>query len=130
MRGIRHSLWNFSATAVEEHLRSEIEATGGSPDLTKTEIELMRFIHDGSFDWRAFLAKRSGGYSRSRAKTISRLVTGSPPAGGAGSRRLRPLRAAAFPRARPKAPRPSTGMSSRWLRSARFEGAPLGREHP
>ena len=59
MRGIRHSLWNFSATAVEEHLRSEIEATGGSPDLTKTE--LMRFIHDGSFDWRAFLAKRRGG---------------------------------------------------------------------
>jgi hypothetical protein len=52
---------NFSATAVKEHLRSEIEATGGSPDLTKNEIELVRFIYEGSFDWRAFLAKRSGG---------------------------------------------------------------------
>jgi hypothetical protein len=42
------------------NLRSEIEATGGSPDLTKNEIELVRFIYEGSFDWRAFLAKRSG----------------------------------------------------------------------
>jgi hypothetical protein len=29
--------------------------------LTKNEIELVRFIYDGSFDRRAFLAKRSGG---------------------------------------------------------------------
>jgi hypothetical protein len=60
MKGIRHFMRNFSATAVKEHLRSEIEATGGSPDLTKNEIELVRFIYEGSFDWRAFLAKRSG----------------------------------------------------------------------
>jgi len=60
MRGIRHFMRNFSATAVKEHLRSEIEATGGSPDLTKNELELIRFIYEGSFDWRAFLAKRSG----------------------------------------------------------------------
>jgi hypothetical protein len=60
MKGIRHFMRNFSATAVKEHLRSEIEATGGSPDLTKNEIELVRFIYAGSFDWRAFLAKRSG----------------------------------------------------------------------
>ena len=61
MKGIRHFMWNFSAMAVKEHLRSEIEATGGSPELTKNEIELVRFIYAGSFDWRAFLAKRSGG---------------------------------------------------------------------
>jgi len=61
MKGIRHVMRNFSATAVKEHLRSEIEATGGSPNLTKNEVELMRFICEGSFDWRAFLAKRSGG---------------------------------------------------------------------
>ena len=60
MKGIRHFMRNFSATAVKEHLRSEIEATGGSPDLTKNEIELLRFIYEGAFDWRAFLAKRSG----------------------------------------------------------------------
>jgi hypothetical protein len=29
--------------------------------LTKNEIELVRFIYEGSFDWRAFLTKRSGG---------------------------------------------------------------------
>jgi hypothetical protein len=61
MKGIRHFMRNFSATAVKEHLRSEIEATGGSPNLTKNEVELVRFICEGSFDWRAFLAKRSGG---------------------------------------------------------------------
>jgi hypothetical protein len=43
-----------------EHLRSEIEATGGSPELTKKELELVRFIRDGSFDWGVFLAKRPG----------------------------------------------------------------------
>jgi hypothetical protein len=55
MKGIRHGR-NFTATAVKEHLRSEIEATGGSPDLTKNEIELVRFIYEGSFDWGKFLA--------------------------------------------------------------------------
>ena len=64
---------------------------------------------------------------RSRVQLVP---TRSPPAGGAGSRLLRPLRAAAFPRERPQAPRPSTGTSSRCLRSARFAGARLGREHP
>jgi hypothetical protein len=61
MKAIRHFMRNFSATAVKEHLRSEIEATGGSPDLTKNENELVPLIYEGSFDWRAFLAKRSGG---------------------------------------------------------------------
>jgi hypothetical protein len=59
MKGIRHFLREFTATAVREHLRSQIEATGGSPGLTKNEIELVRFICEGSFDWDAFLAERS-----------------------------------------------------------------------
>jgi hypothetical protein len=42
---------------VREHLRSAIEATGGSPELTKNEIELVTFIREGSFDWDRFLAK-------------------------------------------------------------------------
>lgn len=58
MRGVRHFLRNFSASAVKEHLRSEIDATGGSPDLTKNEIELVRFIFEGPFDWAAFLDER------------------------------------------------------------------------
>jgi hypothetical protein len=58
MKGIRRFLRNFTASAVKEHLRSEVEATGRSPDLTKNEIELVRFICKGSFDWGAFLAER------------------------------------------------------------------------
>jgi hypothetical protein len=60
MKGIRRFLRNFTASAVQEHLRSEVEATGRSPDLTKNEIELVRFICEGSFDWGAFLAERPG----------------------------------------------------------------------
>lgn len=61
MKGIRHYLRNFTASAVNEHLRSQVEATGRLPDLTKNEIELVRSICEGSFDWGAFLAERSGG---------------------------------------------------------------------
>jgi hypothetical protein len=51
MRGIRHFLRDFTASAVREHLRSQIEAAGGTPELTKNEIELVRFIRERSFDF-------------------------------------------------------------------------------
>ena len=44
--------------SVEEHLRSQIEDTGGSPQLTKNEIELVRFVREGRFDWDGYLAGR------------------------------------------------------------------------
>jgi hypothetical protein len=50
MKGIRHFLRDFTASAVKEHLRSQIEDTGGPPCFTKNEIELVRFIREGSFD--------------------------------------------------------------------------------
>jgi hypothetical protein len=56
MRGIRHFLRDFTAAAVKEHLRSQVVAAEGSPSLTKNEIELMRFICEGTFDWQALLA--------------------------------------------------------------------------
>jgi hypothetical protein len=59
MKGVRHFLRDFTATAVREHLRSEIEAADASPELTRNEIELVRFICEGSFDWGAFLSERS-----------------------------------------------------------------------
>ena len=59
MNGVRRFLRNFTASAVKEHIRSEIEITGGSPDLTANEVELVRFIHEGSFDWEALLGGRS-----------------------------------------------------------------------
>jgi hypothetical protein len=60
MKGIRWFLRNFTASAVKEHLRSAIETSGGSPDLTRNEIELVRFICEGSFDWDALLGGRPG----------------------------------------------------------------------
>ena len=35
MKGIRHALRNFTASAVKEHLRSQLEDTGGRPQLTR-----------------------------------------------------------------------------------------------
>jgi hypothetical protein len=58
VKGVRHFLRNFTATAVREHLRSAVEAADGSPALTATEIELVRFVCEGPFDWRAYLAER------------------------------------------------------------------------
>jgi hypothetical protein len=50
MKNIRHFLRDFTASAVKEHLRSQLEDTGGPPCFTKNEIELVRFIREGSFD--------------------------------------------------------------------------------
>jgi hypothetical protein len=60
MNGIRHFLRDFTASAVKEHLRSQIEDAAGPPRLTKNELELVRFIREGSFDWGALPAERSG----------------------------------------------------------------------
>ena len=56
MRGIRYGLRQFTATAVKEHIRSQIEDKGGSPALTKNEIELVRYVREGGFDWDRYLA--------------------------------------------------------------------------
>ena len=58
MRGLRYGLRQFTATAVKEHIRSQIEDTGGSPELTKNEIELVRFVREVGFDWDRYLADR------------------------------------------------------------------------
>lgn len=57
MKGFRYFMRNFTASAVTEHLRSQIE-DAASPELTPKEIELVRFIREGPFDWEAFLAGR------------------------------------------------------------------------
>jgi hypothetical protein len=56
VHGIRHLLRNFTATAVKEHLRSQLEDTGGAPNLTQKEIELVRYIRDESASWNAVVA--------------------------------------------------------------------------
>jgi hypothetical protein len=58
VKGVRHFMRNFTATAVKEHLRSQVDETGGSPVLTAKELELVRFIRRGTFDWDALLDER------------------------------------------------------------------------
>lgn len=61
MHGIRHFLRNFTATAVKEHLRSQLEDTGGRPNLTEREIELVRYIRSESVKLDSVVvAQRSG----------------------------------------------------------------------
>lgn len=61
MTGLRSFLRNFTASAVREHLRSQVESPTSSPELTPNEVELVRFVRQGSFDWDAFLAEHSDG---------------------------------------------------------------------
>ena len=57
VRGARYALRNFTASAVREHLRSQFEETDGPPELTENEIELVRFIRRGPFDWDTLLGR-------------------------------------------------------------------------
>ena len=60
MRGIRYLLRDFTARAVREHLRSQVEDGDREPELTPNEIELVRALREGSFDWDAYLRARAG----------------------------------------------------------------------
>ena len=58
MRGLRYFLRQYTAMAVKEHIRSQVEEAA-KPELTKNEIELVRFIREGRLDWDRHLADRS-----------------------------------------------------------------------
>jgi hypothetical protein len=58
MRGVRYLLRQYTAMAVKEHIRSQVESSAAPPELTSNEIELVRFIRDGRYDWHAYLAVR------------------------------------------------------------------------
>jgi hypothetical protein len=48
MKGIRYAVRNFTAQAVTEHLRSQLEDAGSKAELTPNEVELVRFAADRS----------------------------------------------------------------------------------
>jgi hypothetical protein len=48
MKGIRYFFRNFTALAVKEHLRSQVEREGNGAELTPNEVELVRFATDRS----------------------------------------------------------------------------------
>jgi hypothetical protein len=52
-------LRQFTARAVREHIRSQVEDSGSSPELTEKEIELVRFVRENRFDWDGYLADRA-----------------------------------------------------------------------
>jgi len=58
LKGMRYFLRNFTATAVKEHLRSQLEDSAGAPALTPKEVELVRFVRERAADWDSALAGR------------------------------------------------------------------------
>jgi hypothetical protein len=58
MKGVRYAVRNFTAQAVREHLRSQVEDAGSGAELTPNEVELVRFAADRS-DQLKELADRS-----------------------------------------------------------------------
>lgn len=60
MNGIRHFLREFTASAVEEHLRSQRDSAR-DPKLTGNEAELVRFVLQRWSDWTPLLDERRGG---------------------------------------------------------------------
>jgi hypothetical protein len=60
MKGIRYFFRNFTALAVKEHLRSQVESAESGANLTPNEVELVHFAADRS-EQLTELARRSSG---------------------------------------------------------------------
>jgi hypothetical protein len=70
MERIRRFLRQFTAMAVLQHLRSETQS-GKPPRLTENEVELVRFVREGSFDWTAYLDVHTSESSSSPSRGAS-----------------------------------------------------------
>jgi hypothetical protein len=70
MKGFRYFFRNFTALAVKERLRSQIEDAGSGAELTPNEVELVRFAVDSSEQLEE-LADSSLGKSRPDPSTPS-----------------------------------------------------------
>ena len=57
MNGIRHFLRELTASAVKEHLRSQLDSAR-DPELTTNEVELVRFVLQRSMEWSALEQRR------------------------------------------------------------------------
>jgi hypothetical protein len=57
MRGLRYLLRNYTALAVTEHLRSQIEQKANEAELTSNEVELVRFTAERSDQLQELAAK-------------------------------------------------------------------------
>lgn len=59
MNGLRHFMRNFTVLAVREHLESQVDGRADSPELTKNEPDLVRYVVAGQYDWKAFLDRHA-----------------------------------------------------------------------
>lgn len=57
MHGIRHFLRDFTATAVKEHLRSQLDSAH-TAELTRNEVTLLRFLSERAADWQPLVGER------------------------------------------------------------------------
>ena len=64
MKGLRYLIRNYTALAVKEHLRSQIEQNASQAELTPNEIELVRFTAERSDQLGALAAESSGSQQR------------------------------------------------------------------
>jgi hypothetical protein len=60
MKGLRYLIRNFTAQAVQEHLRSQIEHSANEGELTPKEVELVRFAAERSDQLEELAAKSPG----------------------------------------------------------------------
>ena len=60
MKGIRYLFRNFTALAVKEHLRSQIEDADERAHLTPNEVALVRFVTDRSDQLQELADRRAG----------------------------------------------------------------------
>ena len=58
MNGIRHFLREFTASAVKEHLRSQLDSAP-DPELTTNEVDLVQFVLQRSSEWNALALGRA-----------------------------------------------------------------------
>jgi len=60
MKGLRYLIRNYTALAVKEHLRSQVEQNASRAELTPNEVDLVRFTAKRSDQLDALAARSSG----------------------------------------------------------------------
>jgi len=60
MKGLRYRIRNYTALAVKEHLRAQIEQNASKAELTPNEVELVRFAAERSGQLEELAARSPG----------------------------------------------------------------------
>jgi len=63
MKGLRYLIRNYTALAVKEHLRSQVEQDSSEAGLTPNEVELVRFTAERAGHLEELAARSTGSRS-------------------------------------------------------------------